>query len=123
MKKIAIITVVLCLVSAGMLSGCVNPLDPKEQFIGIWELASVEPASDSDFQVLWIFSRDGTLEMRYLLHGVPIESYFGSYQVKSESIIEMTMDSDTTTIMYNFLGTNILTLLCGGLLYTFNKVS
>ena len=123
MKKITIATIVLCLLSAGMLSGCVNPLDPKEQFIGTWELTSVEPASDSDFQVLWIFSRDGTLEMRYLLHGVPIESDFGSYEVKSGSLIEMTMDSDTTTIMYNFLDINILTLLFDNLLYTFNKVS
>lgn len=123
MEKVAIVGIALCIVSVGILSGCISSLDPKEQFIGTWELVSVEPISNSDFQVLWIFSRDGTLEMRYLLNGMPIESDFGSYQVKSDTIVELTADGDTTTIVYNFPSTSTLSLLFGDTIYTFNKVS
>ena len=117
MKKIPTITIVLCIVSVGMLSGCVNPLDPKEQFIGTWEVISGEEtsiASPSPMAPTWlfIFYRNDTVEYK-MVWPDHSSSTFMEYEVTAEYLTLLTptwLQAEEIVFSYNFPSSNILIL-------------
>lgn len=134
MKKIATIAIVLCIISVGMLSGCVNPLDPKEQFIGTWEISEGEetsiitdiPTAPPRPTMLLIFYRNDTVEYK-MVWPDHSSSAFMEYEVTAEylTLTPTWVQAEEMVFGYNFPSSNILILtdVDTGSPITLNRVS